>query len=167
METMTYLETINSAVNYAVGIANDDSHGYDQIGRWGPDYDCSSLVISAYRAAGLELKGATYTGNMRAAFIKDGFKSIPYKKGMSLFRGDVLMYHRVVNGKVHGHTVLYIGNNKIVQASINEKGKATGGMTRTLYTGGIASMMAKSRTAQGLAINVPAGEIFDWSQIIK
>ena len=48
-----------------------------------------------------------------------------------------------------------------------DKGKATGGMTRTLYTGGIASMMAKSRTAQGLAINVPAGEIFDWSQIIK
>ena len=48
-----------------------------------------------------------------------------------------------------------------------DKGKATGGMTRTLYTGGIASMMAKSRTAQGLAINVPAGEIFDWTQIIK
>lgn len=47
-----------------------------------------------------------------------------------------------------------------------EKGKATGGMTRTLYTGGIASMMAKSRTAQGMAINVPAGEVFDWSQII-
>lgn len=47
-----------------------------------------------------------------------------------------------------------------------EKGKATGGVTRTLYTGGIASMMAKSRTAQGMAINVPAGEVFDWSQII-
>lgn len=48
-----------------------------------------------------------------------------------------------------------------------EKGKARGGMTRTLYTGGIASMMAKSRTAQGMAIEVPVGEVFDWSQIIK
>ena len=47
-----------------------------------------------------------------------------------------------------------------------EKGKATGGMTRTLYTGGIASMMAKSRTAQGQAFDVLAGEIFDWTQII-
>ena len=47
-----------------------------------------------------------------------------------------------------------------------EKGKATGGMTRTLYTGGIASMMAKSRTAQGMAIEVPVDVIFDWTQIV-
>ena len=48
-----------------------------------------------------------------------------------------------------------------------EKGKATGGMTRTLYTGGIASMMAKSRTAQGMAIEVPVDGIFDWTQIVR
>ena len=48
-----------------------------------------------------------------------------------------------------------------------EKGKATGGMTRTLYTGGIASMMAKSRTAQGQAFDVYADQIFDWTQIIR
>ena len=48
-----------------------------------------------------------------------------------------------------------------------EKGKATGGMTRTLYTGGIASMMAKSRTAQGQAFDVYADSIFDWTQIIR
>ncbi len=48
-----------------------------------------------------------------------------------------------------------------------EKGKAKGGMTRTLYTGGIASMMAKSRTAQGCAFEVPVDGIFDWTQIIK
>lgn len=47
-----------------------------------------------------------------------------------------------------------------------EKGKAKGGMTRTLYTGGIASMMAKSRTAQGMALEVPVDGIFDWTQII-
>ena len=53
-----------------------------------------------------------------------------------------------------------------------EKGKAKGGMTRTLYTGGIATMMAKSRTVQGCAFEVPNwdeadGALFDWSQIIK
>ena len=47
-----------------------------------------------------------------------------------------------------------------------EKGKATGGMTRTLYTGGIASQMAKSRTEQGCAFTVPQDGIFDWTQII-
>ncbi len=48
-----------------------------------------------------------------------------------------------------------------------EKGKAKGGMTRTLYTGGIASMMAKSRTVQGEAFPVNENEVFDWTQIIK
>ena len=40
---------INNAVTRALEIAADDSHGYDQANRWGPDYDCSSLVISAFR----------------------------------------------------------------------------------------------------------------------
>ena len=41
---------LEKACNWAVGIANDDSHGYDQKHRWGtPDYDCSSLVISAFQ----------------------------------------------------------------------------------------------------------------------
>ena len=35
------------AVTWAIRIANDPAHGYDQDNRWGPDYDCSSLVISA------------------------------------------------------------------------------------------------------------------------
>jgi hypothetical protein len=47
-----------------------------------------------------------------------------------------------------------------------EKGKATGGMTRTLYTGGIASMMAKSRTVQGSSFDIDADQVFDWSQIV-
>ena len=125
------MNVIEKAIQWAVGIAADNTHGYDQIHRWGPDYDCSSLVISAYRTAGLELKGATYTGNMRAAFIKNGFKSIPYKKGMSLFRGDVLLNEK-------HHTALYIGDGKIVQASINEKGKITGGKTGDQTGGEIA-----------------------------
>ena len=53
-----------------------------------------------------------------------------------------------------------------------EKGKASGGMTRTLYTGGLATMMAKSRTVQGCAFDVPNWDeanatLFDWAQIIK
>ena len=41
--------------------AGDPAHGYDQTSRWGPDYDCSSLVISAYEQASVPVKscGAT------------------------------------------------------------------------------------------------------------
>lgn len=111
------MTVINNATAWAVNIANDNSHGYDQIGRWGPDYDCSSLVISAYEQAGVKVKeaGATYTGNMRAAFVKCGFEAIPYKKGMTLYKGDVLLNEK-------HHTALYIGDGQIVQASSNEKG---------------------------------------------
>ena len=56
---------VESAISWAVSIANDNSHGYSQINRWGPDYDCSSLVISAFRNAGVDVGAATYTGNMR------------------------------------------------------------------------------------------------------
>lgn len=111
------MTVINNATAWAVNIANDNSHGYDQIGRWGPDYDCSSLVISAYEQAGVKVKeaGATYTGNMRTAFVKCGFNAIPYKKGMALYKGDVLLNEK-------HHTALYIGDGQIVQASCNEKG---------------------------------------------
>ena len=79
---------IESAIEWAVNIANDPSHGYDQINRWGPNYDCSSLAISAYEVAGLPIRenGGSYTGNMKAAFTKCGFKAIPYKKGMATWK---------------------------------------------------------------------------------
>ena len=66
------------AADWAVAIANDDSHGYDQINRWGPDFDCSSLVISAFDSQGVPVKknGCTYTGNMRPGFLNSGFVEI-------------------------------------------------------------------------------------------
>lgn len=116
---------IDKAVDFAVNVANDSSHGYDQIHRWlNPDVDCSSLVILSFENAGVPVKskgGATYTGNMKSAFVKCGFEAIPYKKPMGLMKGDVILNEK-------HHTCLYIGGGKIVQASINEKGKATGGV---------------------------------------
>ena len=112
---------IERAVSWAVGIAQDDSHGYSQHQRWGPDYDCSSLVISAYEKSGVPVKeaGATYTANMRRAFEQCGFKSIKYGFGTVLMKGDVLLNEK-------HHTALYIGNGQIVQASIAETGKIYG-----------------------------------------
>ena len=109
-------------------MAADNSHGYDQIFRWGQkgDYDCSAAVISAWQQAGVRVRdaGATYTGNMLAAFLKCGFadvtNSVTLSTGAGLKRGDVLL-------NTSHHTAIYCGNGREVGASINEKGTATGG----------------------------------------
>lgn len=108
--------------------AADDSHGYDQSRRWGPDYDCSSAVISAWELAGVTVKtkGATYTGNMRGVFLRCGFEdvtgSVDLSTGSGLQRGDVLLNHQ-------HHTAMYCGNGMEVEASINELGTTTGGLS--------------------------------------
>lgn len=113
------MSKVEAAVTWACSIANDNSHGYDQINRWGPDYDCSSLVISAFEQAGIKVKtaGATYTGNMLSAFKKCGFIEVPLSERR---RGDVLLNKK-------NHTALCTSHDEIVQASINEKGTITGG----------------------------------------
>lgn len=110
------------AVEWALNIARDDTHGYDQASRWGPDYDCSSLVISAYKRAGVPLT-CTYTGNMRSNMLDNGFiqvNDVNLATGAGLQVGDVLL------NVVH-HTAMYVGNGKIVHAAGNERGGATGG----------------------------------------
>lgn len=116
-------QKINKVCDWLVNIANDNSHGYSQDAnkRWlNPDVDCSSFIILAWENAvsGFPVKskyGATYTGNMRQAFVKAGFKALPYKKGMSLIKGDILL------NETH-HVVTYLGNNTIVHASSSETG---------------------------------------------
>lgn len=122
------MSKIESAISWMESMANNNSHGYDQTYRWGQkgDYDCSSAVITAWEQAGVPVKskGATYTGNMYSVFLACGFSDVTSKvnrsTGAGLQRGDVLL------NTVH-HTAMYCGNGKEVEASINEKGTATGG----------------------------------------
>lgn len=122
---------IEKAVDYMKQIANDNKHGYSQTNRWGnpktwSDYDCSSLVISAWQAAGVPVKdkGATYTGNMYNVFIKCGFKDVTSKinlsTGSGLIAGDVLLNHT-------DHTAMMISKSQLAQASIDENGGISGG----------------------------------------
>lgn len=136
---MTRQETINKAVAWALTAANNASHGYDQAYRWGPNYDCSSFVITAWQEAGVPVKeaGASYTGDMYSAFLKCGFMDVTslvgLNTGVGLEKGDVLLNKR-------NHTELYIGDSRVVKASINEKGTVTGGQSgdqtgREIYVG--------------------------------
>lgn len=122
---------IESACQWMINLANDNSHGYDQIHRWLPDVDCSSSVILAWENAGVLVKenGATYTGNMKKAFVACGFEALVYRKGMPLKRGDVVVCDHYSKNTYYGHTLLYLGDGNIVQASINEKGTTKGGKT--------------------------------------
>lgn len=135
------------AAQFMTEIAQDNSHGYDQANRWGPDYDCSSLVISAYKSAGVPLT-CTYTGNMRSDFLNHGFViplNVNLATGAGLQIGDVLLNEQ-------HHTAMYIGGGKIVQASGNEHGGVTGGQPGD-QTGG--------------EINIHAYYNFPWDCVLR
>ena len=111
---------VDRYVNLTLGIAADDSHGYDQLFRWNElgDYDCSSLVVSALRQAGLDTGGATYTGNMKSSLTARGFRWITDFSQLQC--GDILL-------NIRYHTAIYLGNGLLVHASGNEYGEAIGG----------------------------------------
>lgn len=117
--------SIEKAVQWAIGIANDNSHGYDQAHRTGPDYDCSSLVTIALQKAGLGI-GIGTTSTMLGQLLGVGFKDVTARvnrsSGSGMKRGDVLL-------KPGNHTAMYIGDGKMVHATINEFGGITGGKT--------------------------------------
>ena len=104
-------EVTEKALKWATDTANNDTHGYSQASRWGPDYDCSSFIISAYENAGLKVKeaGASYTGNMKTALLRCGFTALPDLPVSSLVPGDVLLNEQ-------HHAVMYVGNGKVVAA---------------------------------------------------
>ena len=131
------MNKIGAAVELARCMAADEKHGYDQSHRWGPDYDCSSLIITAWEQAGVPVRtgGATYTGNMLEVFLRCGFEDVTGEvslgDGRGLEAGDVLLNHR-------NHTAMMVDKYNLVQARINELGTVTGGQTGDQNGGEIA-----------------------------
>lgn len=114
-------KAIDAFVNFMIKIANDDSHGYTQGDyRWGQfgDYDCSALVITALRHAGLDTGAADNTRDMRQELTKHGFDWLTSPS--SLEKGDILLWE-------NNHTAVYIGNGLIAHAIENEFGGIMGG----------------------------------------
>lgn len=103
------------------------SVGYDQSQRWnvynGGETDCSALVIWALKQGGFDTGPATYTGDLSYNLTRRGWLRLPANLGI-LQPGDILLndtHHvcMVISG--HGHNAI------IAQASIDERGRASGG----------------------------------------
>lgn len=115
---------VESAVTWAITIANDDSHGYDQPTRdGGVDFDCSSLTSWSFRQNGFDIpwpSPATYT--MLSPFQNAGFTWYPGlgNDSSQLYRGDILL-------NIERHVAIYIGGGQLVEACINEFGGISGG----------------------------------------
>ena len=112
---------IDNMVARALAIANDNSHGYSQANRWGPDYDCSSMMYECAHHAGYNIgrgpDATRYTGTMKRDFMNAGFTAIPFNQvGLGgLKRGDILL------NEVH-HTEMALGNGQFVGAHSNWDG---------------------------------------------
>ncbi|MGN1133323.1 MAG: fibronectin type III domain-containing protein [Oscillospiraceae bacterium] len=127
LEASAVSPTIETALQWAINTANDNSHGYSQSNRWGPDYDCSSFVISALKYAGFDVGSASYTGNLRSNLTGNGFVWIPWSKissSANLQRGDILLNEAT-------HTEFYLGNNQNVGAHYDHGYPQTGDQTGT------------------------------------
>lgn len=142
-------DVIDNAVAWAIGIAEDNSHGYDQGSRWGPDYDCSSLVIQAWEHAGVPVKskGANSTHDMVPVFLANGFTDVTGKvnlsSGAGLKKGDVLWRQE--------HVEMMTSSKKRVGAHSNENGGTTGGKTG-------------DQTGTEISVNVYGGT---WERVLR
>ncbi len=111
-------------VQWAIDIANDDSHGYClhdvYQGMGHPDYDCSYLVSSALRECGY-ISGSFSTGSMYGVLVGAGFVCIPYNESQ-LQPGDILYRPATSYGgrRLSAHTEIYVGNGWIVGAHQSE-----------------------------------------------
>lgn len=120
----------NDAVNFAVRIANDNSHGYSQAVRSlyntanPKSFDCSSLVLTAYYYAFLKngmtdqanylKRNCSYTGNM-LRMLNIGFEAVARNQTAhaQMIRGDIEL-------NTTYHTALAVGKDIIVHARSSE-----------------------------------------------
>lgn len=121
IEQIFETDPVEKMIDWAISIADDDSHGYSQDTRYGnPNYDCSSLVYFAATHAGWDLgrndPGDNFwTGNeparlQAAGWTRAGGVELTAENGLK--RGDILMVHNAQRQ----HTEIYIGNGQTVGA---------------------------------------------------
>ena len=141
---ITQREAFAQVMEHLVTHDGGAGHGYSQYNRMGDgttetiklsdgttvtiaggDRDCSSAVITALRAVGINTFCATYTGNMRKQLLKTGLFGWRKMGVKSAQRGDIYLNEKC-------HTAVCISpygsmrGDLLAQFSISEKGTITG-----------------------------------------
>lgn len=141
---ITQREAFAQVMEHLVSHDGGGGHGYSQANRMGDgtteticlsdgttvtiaggDRDCSSAVVTALRAVGVNTFGASYTGNMREQLLKTGLFGWRKMGVKSAQRGDIYLNERC-------HTAVCVSpygsarGDLLAQFSISEKGTVTG-----------------------------------------
>lgn len=141
---ITQREAFTQVMEHLVSHDGGGGHGYSQANRMGDgtteticlsdgttvtiaggDRDCSSAVVTALRAVGVNTFGASYTGNMREQLLKTGLFGWRKMGVKSAQRGDIYLNEKC-------HTAVCVSpygsarGDLLAQFSISEKGTVTG-----------------------------------------
>lgn len=141
---ITQREAFAQVMEHLVSHDGGGGHGYSQANRMGDgtteticlsdgttvtiaggDRDCSSAVVTALRAVGVNTFGASYTGNMREQLLKTGLFGWRKMGVKSAQRGDIYLNetcHTAVCVSPYGSA----RGDLLAQFSISEKGTVTG-----------------------------------------
>lgn len=109
------MNKIENTVAWAEQIAADDRHGYSQVHRNSPDYDCSSFVGTALANAGFPVSIYSTTRNLGEQLENAGF----VKCGKPWKRGDIHL-------AAGHHVTMSTDSAHIVHASQSENGGIDG-----------------------------------------
>ena len=122
----TDLSLAKSAAEWMEKICNDKDFGYDQNERWSGyqsikkngfktsgakgEFDCSSLVISCYIFAGLEMSPDGYTGNLKSKLLRSG-KFVAYTDSTHLLSDTLAKRGGIYLSEGH-HVVMVLEDGK-------------------------------------------------------
>lgn len=113
------MNKIEDFIKAVSDIVNDRRYYYSQNRETEFATDCSDLLLRGLKNIGLNVNGATYTGNMIRCLTGKGlFVCIPFDIGKAR-RGDIFLRHV---SDTDAHTVLYLGDRKIVEACNKKNG---------------------------------------------
>lgn len=104
--------SIENMVSFMVNIASDDSHQYSQAVRFGPSFDCSSLVSFALIYGGFNVRYSSTTWDLLSQLKSNGWEIITSSERK---RGDIFL-------NPDHHVIVCVDDKNIVHASGTKKG---------------------------------------------
>lgn len=126
----TYLNVQQAIANAYIIKSHNPTYSMENrgLGLNASQYDCSSFIASCWG-----LSSAPPTNSMESQYQnRYGFKRLDYTQ-TNLLRGDILVWYYLPsgaadpqNGNAHGHTAMYLGNNRLIECAYSYNGIVEG-----------------------------------------